>query len=119
VNNHAYKAIKPFLLAPLAEAILGMAPGQGELAGTDFAAIYNDPDHTFYDDAARLYGLMMMGKVITAAGGDVNYWMAGLDKLPYKSICDTSHEPVERVNFGTLFTEWAIAYQDEGGLRVC
>lgn len=110
MTNPAYKAIKPYLLAPLAKAILEV----DTLTDTDFEAICNDPDHTFYDDAARLYGLMMMGQVIVAAGGDVNYWMAGLDKLPYKS----TNEVIERAALGTILTEWAIAYQDEGGLSV-
>jgi hypothetical protein len=110
VNNPSYKAIKPYLLAPLAKAFFEM----DELMETDFEAICNDPDHTFYDEAARLYGLMVMGEVIVTAGGDVKYWMANLDKRPYKS----TNEVIERANLGTLFTEWAIAYQDEGGLYV-
>jgi hypothetical protein len=104
-----YKAIKPYLLAPIAQALLDTT----DLKDTDFEVILNDPDHTFYSEATRLYGCMQLGQVVLAAGGDARYWASGRALLPYRS----TNGALKQINLGTLFTEWAVAYQDEGGLR--
>lgn len=108
MNSMDYKIIRPYLLAPLAHALLDTT----SLKDTDFGAILNDPDHTFYSEATRLYGLIQLGQVVTAAGGDVRYWVSGANRKLYRSC----GKEIAQTNTATLFTEWAIAYQDEGGL---
>jgi hypothetical protein len=77
-----------------------------------------DDRHPFWAYATQLYGALMLGRRVQAAGGDVLYRRASVKGVPILVVTYPWDQAGAPIGLGDMLTDWLCAYNDEGSVTV-
>jgi hypothetical protein len=78
------------------------------------------PEHSVWAYLTMLYGRILTGDTIAAAGGDVTYHfvsLPGVEPFLYSSVADLDGELISPLSVEEMLAEWLIAYHDDYSVR--